>query len=229
MRRWIFASATSSGSSAGGFRRTAGMIRSVHGEFHELDRFEILHTAADALGRVKEDVGLGGEGIAQDADTDAVDDKIPAAEVTEGDGIAVGRDRGHGLGFGYGIAEQARRGGSGGSRLPEIIAGGVLDLSDLALRLAVHHPGGVLAIAGFKRIDEIDQRVGGSFGRKGARGTGRHVTETAPAPCLVGKLGIIEKTARLGYTIAENEGLVFLLDKGRLNLLGEPLIDVDDG
>jgi hypothetical protein len=36
-------------------------------ELHQLDRVEVLHAAADALGRVEQHVGLGGIGIAQHA------------------------------------------------------------------------------------------------------------------------------------------------------------------
>jgi hypothetical protein len=54
-------------------------------ELQQLDRVEVLHAAADALGRVEQHVGLGGIGIAQHAHADAVDDQIAAAEVAEGD------------------------------------------------------------------------------------------------------------------------------------------------
>ena len=67
-------------------------------------------------------------------------------------------------------------------RLPEIIAGRVLELADRGLRLAVHHEGGVLAVAGLQRIDQVDQHVGRIARRERAGGAGRDVADIAPVP-----------------------------------------------
>jgi hypothetical protein len=64
--------------------------RSAGGELQKLDRLEVLHPAADPLGGVEQHVGLGGIGVAQDADAEPVDDEIAAAEVAERDGVGIG-------------------------------------------------------------------------------------------------------------------------------------------
>src|ERR1041384_8279869 len=74
-------------------------------ELQGLDGFEVLHAAADALCRVEEHVRLRAVGIAQHADADAVDDEIPAAEVSEGHRVAVGCERRHVLALDHRIAE----------------------------------------------------------------------------------------------------------------------------
>jgi hypothetical protein len=50
--------------------------RSRHAELHQLDGVEVLHAAADALGRVEQHAGLRAVGIAQHADADPVDHEI---------------------------------------------------------------------------------------------------------------------------------------------------------
>src|ERR1700679_2701011 len=59
--------------------------KSRHRELHQLDGFEVLHAAANSLRRVEENVRLGAVRIAQDADADAIDHKITAAEIAERD------------------------------------------------------------------------------------------------------------------------------------------------
>src|SRR5690606_30117712 len=81
-------------------------------DLEKLERLEVDHAAADALGRVKQDVGLRGERIAQDADADAVDDQIGAAKVSEGDGELAGLDRRHVV---VGVDRLAEDGGDFGS------------------------------------------------------------------------------------------------------------------
>lgn len=63
----------------GSRRRSGADLQKLHG-------LEVDHAAAGAPGGVEQDVRLGGVGIAQDADAEAVDDQIGAAKIAEGDG-----------------------------------------------------------------------------------------------------------------------------------------------
>src|SRR6185312_13626718 len=106
-------------------------------EFQELDRLEVLHAAADALGRVEQHVGLGGVRVAQHAHALPVDDQIAALEVTEGDAQRIGTDIGHVLGLDQREAEQRGASVGGRRRLPQIVAAVVLELAKHRLRAAV--------------------------------------------------------------------------------------------
>src|SRR5215213_10164368 len=72
---------------------------SARSEPHQLDRVEILHAAADPLGRVEQHVRLGGERIAQHTHALAIDDEIAALEIAERDRKRVRRDIRHVLGL----------------------------------------------------------------------------------------------------------------------------------
>ena len=61
-----------------------------HREAQKLDGIEVLHAAANALGDVEQDVGLGGVGVAQQPHTDPIHDQIAAAEIPEGNGLRAG-------------------------------------------------------------------------------------------------------------------------------------------
>src|SRR3954447_10292604 len=125
-------------------------------ELHQLDRVEVLHAAADALGRVEQDVRLGGERVAQHVHALAVDDEITALEIAERDRERVRTDVRHVLGLDDRERHQRGRAVRLRGRLPEIVALPVLELADRTLRLAVHHEHAVLPVARLHRVDEID-------------------------------------------------------------------------
>src|SRR6185295_1334869 len=73
--------------------------RSGRAELDELDRVEVLHAAADALGRVEEHVGLLAVGVAEHAHAEPIDDQIAAGEIAERDRERVRADIRHVLGL----------------------------------------------------------------------------------------------------------------------------------
>src|SRR5690554_990995 len=99
-------------------------------ELEELDRLEVLHTAAHTLCRVKKHIGLGAVGVAQHADAEAIHDEIAATEITERNGRRVGSDGRHVLHFRDRIVQKRWRLTGGEARLPEIIAIHILELAD---------------------------------------------------------------------------------------------------
>ena len=139
------------------FLGPAALLGLVSGraEFQKLNRFEILHPAAHALGRVEKNIRLGRIGIAQNANALAIDDQIAALEITKGQREAVGGNIRHGLGFRHRETHESSRAFWGSARLPDIAAAGILQPADGRLRAAVQHETGVLTIARFQRIDEV--------------------------------------------------------------------------
>ncbi len=69
--------------------------------------------------------------------------------------------RRHVLGLGDGIAHQHGGVAGLGGGLPEVVALAVLHLADHGLGGAVEDEGAVAAVAGFDRVDEVDQLVAG--------------------------------------------------------------------
>ena len=67
----------------------------------------------------------------------------------------------HVLELGHGIAHQHGGLAGLGGRLPEVVALAVLHLADHGLGGAVEDEGAVAAVAGFHRVDEVDQLVAG--------------------------------------------------------------------
>src|SRR3954469_8726849 len=120
---------------------SAGMTKeqsrreSARRELQELDRVEVLHASADALGRVEQHIGLGAERIAQHAHALAIHHQIAATEIAERDRVSIRRYVRHVLGLDHRKSEQARAPTRLQRRRPQILPVGILEFANRSLRL----------------------------------------------------------------------------------------------
>src|SRR5262245_10413394 len=133
--------------------------RSADRKFQQLDRVEILHAAADALGRIEQHVWLGGIRIAKDRDARTIDDEVAAIKITECNCKRPCRDVRHVFLFDDGKGHQSGPCTYRSWWLPKIVPSRVFKFSDGRLRLAIQYKYTVLTIACFCRIDQIDKHV----------------------------------------------------------------------
>ncbi len=112
--------------------------------------------------------------------------------------------------------------------LPQVISLAVLELADLRLRIAAHHPAAILAVTRLHGIDQVHQLVRGVGTGKGAGHTCRDISRIAPGPGRLRHLGIGQKTLGLVHPVTIDKGIGFLFGEHGFHFPRQPLIKIDN-